>query len=56
MINFKFFYQSWIVKGNNSLKETRAYSIATPRGFPAELDAFRALPESPKMCDRCSFW
>ena len=32
------FYQSRIVKGLNSLKEPRAYLIATSRGSPAELD------------------
>ena len=37
---------SRIVKWNNSLKEPRAYSTATSRGSPAELQVFRALPIS----------
>ena len=36
------FNQSRIVEGNNSSKELRAYSIATSRGSPAELDVFLA--------------
>ena len=42
------FYQSRIIKGNNSLKEQRAHSSATSRGFPQELNVFRALPEAPR--------
>ena len=42
MINY-FFFQSRIVKGNNSLKEPRAYSIATSRRSPAELDVSRDI-------------
>ena len=53
MVNY-LFYQSRIVKGNNSIKELRAYSIATSWGSPAEVDVFRALPESPEKCDLCS--
>ena len=47
------FYQSRIVKGNYSLKEPRAYSIATSPGSPAEVDVFRALSESSEKCDWC---
>ena len=36
------FNQSRILEGNNSSKELRAYSIATSRGSPAELDVFLA--------------
>ena len=52
----KLFYQSRIVKGNSSFKEPRAHSIATSRGSPAELDVFRVLPQSPKMCVWCYLW
>ena len=40
----RLFYQSWIVKGNISLKKPRAYSIATSPGSLVELDILRALP------------
>ena len=53
MVN-ELFYQSRIVKGNDSTKEPRAYSIAPSRGSSAEVDVFRALPESPEKCNWCS--
>ena len=57
MINQLFYmYQSRIVKGINTMKERRAYSIATSWGSPAEVDVCRALVESPVKCDWSSLY